>query len=427
MHSNPLVYTERVGGSSPSPPTKDFHRFRWSLSIYMSKPTISMVVFLGALTAFGALSIDMYLPALPVIAEQFGAGHGVIELTLAAFVIGMALGQLFVGPLSDRIGRKPPLIAGICVYIIASILCAFTTSVEAMTGLRLLQGLGACAAMVVSRAIVRDRYDATQSAKMFSHIMLVFGLAPILAPLIGGYILVFSIWQTIFYVLAGFGVVVLLAVLFWMQESRGEGTATSARGEHPLRALKLLAGNRQLLGYMLAAGFNGSCLFVYISGSPGLLIGHYGVSPTTFGWLFAVNSIGMVVASQVNGVLLSHFPPEKIVKATCIYAALWSTGFLVLTLADIGGLWLFLVGIFGTVASFGFIFGNSTAGALDIDHDRAGSISALLGASGFAIGALVMSMGSLLADGTAVPMVAIMCGSLILSALSYLFLAIRSE
>lgn len=390
------------------------------------KPTFGVVAMLGSLTAFGALSIDMYLPALPTMAADFGAGPGAIERTLASFLVGLAAGQLFYGPLSDRVGRRPPLIAGIIVYAAASAACAMVTTTQLLIALRFVQGLGACAALVVSRAVVRDLFDHQESARVFSMIMLVFGLAPILAPLAGGFVLVNAGWRAIFWVLTGFGLAMLVWIAMGLRETRSSATEATARGEHPLGSLRTLLGNRRLAGYMLAGACNSACLFTYISASPDLLMKQFGVSPTVFGWLFGVNALGLVAASQFNRVLLNRFRADRILAVACVVAALFGLALLAVAYSGLGGLAAVMAALFGIMSSFGFVMGNSNAGALSVDPLRSGSVSALMGASGFAVGAAAMTLASLFADGTPVPMAAVMAGALLVAAGSYYGLTFRS-
>ena len=394
-----------------------------------AKPTskFGIIVLLGSLTAFGALSIDMYLPALPAIASDFDAGPGDVERTLASFLIGLAAGQMFYGPLSDRIGRRIPLIVGIVIYVLASLLCAVAESVAAMVVLRFVQGLGACAGLVISRAIVRDMFNHQESARVFSMIMLVFGLAPILAPLAGGYLMLGAGWRVIFLVLAGFGLIMGGIVALRLGETRSDATEATARGEHPVAALRLLVRNRRLLGYMLAGACNSACLFTYISASPDLLMRQYGVSPTGFAWLFGINALGLIGASQFNRVLLARVGADRILAVACALAALLGAGLLVIAITGVGGLWAIMAALFAVMSSFGFIMGNANAGALSVDPLRAGSVSALLGASGFAVGAAAMTLASLFANGTPVPMAAVMCGSLLAAAASYYGLTQRGD
>ncbi|MBW7946153.1 MAG: multidrug effflux MFS transporter [Sphingomonadaceae bacterium] len=385
-----------------------------------------MVTLLGGLTAFGALSIDMYLPALPAIAADFGASDGVVERSLATFLAGLALGQLFYGPLSDRVGRRPPLIAGVAIYVLASVLCAFATSPNMLAALRFGQGVGACAGMVISRAIVRDVFDHQESARVFSLIMLVFGLAPVLAPLLGSYLMLVTNWRAIFVFMMLFGMVMLYAIVFRLGETRSDATEATARGEHPIAALRLLATNRKLLGYMLASACNSACLFTYISASPALLMGTYGVSPTGFGWLFGLNALGLIIASQINRAALARFHADSILAVASVAAALFGLALLAIALLDVGGLPAIMAMLFGILSSFGFMMGNASAGALSVDPVRAGSISALMGAAGFTVGGLTMTIATLFADGTAIPMAAVMCVSLMIAAMAFFGLTRRA-
>jgi DHA1 family bicyclomycin/chloramphenicol resistance-like MFS transporter len=396
------------------------------LSSVRSKPSPSLVILLGALTAFGALSIDMYLPALPAIAAEFGAGPGEVERTLASFLAGLAIGQLVYGPLSDRVGRKPPLVAGLALYIAASVGCALVATTAAMVAARFAQGLGACAALVVSRAIVRDRFDHQDSARVFSTIMLVFGLAPVLAPLVGGYVMLGIGWRGIFGLLAAFGAVVLLIVLVRLPESRSAATEATARGEHPLTALRLLGGNARLVGYMLGGAFNSACLFTYISASPEVLMGQYGVGPTAYGWLFGLNALGMVIASQINRWLLGRYPADRILAVAAVAVLVWGAVLVVIAATGAGQLAGIMAALFGVISSYGFIFSNANAGALSVDPLRAGSVSALMGATGFAVGALAMTVAGLFADGTARPMAITMATALAFACASLFGLAFRA-
>lgn len=390
-------------------------------------PSWGMIVLLGAMTAFGAISIDMYLPAMPAIGLGLDAAAADVQRTLSSLLAGLALGQLVYGPLSDRIGRRPPLLAGMIIYVVASAACALSTSIEALIVARFFQGLGACAALVVSRAFVRDRYDHQETARILSLITLVFGVVPILAPLAGGLVLTFGDWRTIFWLLAGFGVAVLVAVLLGLPESRSAATAAMARGETPLRSYVALLGKRRLLGYILAGSFNGACLFTYIATSPDLIIGTYGISPQNFGWIFGVNAVGIVIGSQINRHLLLRFTADHVLGAATVAALLWGGMMVAAAVTGIGGMWGVLVPLFLIMSTFGFMMANSTAGALSVDPDRAGSVSGLLGVASFTLGALATAAAGVLHDGTALPVALSMSFALLCSALALFLLALREE
>lgn len=387
-------------------------------------PSWGMITLLGAMTAFGAMSIDMYLPAMPSIGVDLRATPAEVQRTLSSLLLGLAAGQLVYGPWSDRIGRRIPILTGIALYVAASIWCALAADVTQLAIARFVQGLGACSAMVVSRAVVRDLYDHTETARILSLINLVFGLAPILAPLVGGLVLAFAGWRTIFWVLAGFGVAVGISVILGLKESRSAATADIAGAESPFASYRLLLRNRRLLGYILAGAFNSACLFAYIAASPDLIIGTYGVDAQHFGWIFGLNAFGLIAASQINRKLLTHWSPEQVLGVAVLAGFSFGLLFLTVALTGIGGMWGVLVSLFFVVSTFGFMFANTAAGALSIDPHRAGSISGLMGTLGFVVGAASSAAAGLIHDGTAVPVAAVMTTALGLSALALFLLAL---
>lgn len=390
-------------------------------------PSVAMIVLLGAMTAFGAISIDLYLPAMPQIGGALSASPGAVQRTLSSLFIGLAIGQLLYGPLSDRIGRRLPILGGIAIYVAASAACALAASVEILTVARFAQGFGACAALVVSRAVIRDRFDHQETARIMSLIMLVFGVVPILAPLLGGYLLTIGNWRLIFWLLTIFGVAVGLAVAFGLAESRSEETAARAASETPLGAFAALLRERRLVGYILCGALNSACLFVYLAVSPYLIIEIYGVSPQNFGWIFGTNAAGLIIGSQFNRRLLLHWPSDRILASATLLSIAVAAIMLALTVTGVGGMWGVLVPLFLILSCFGFMGSNTAAGALSVDPTRSGSISSLSGVASFGIGAVATSLGGLIHDGTARPMAAAMLAALVLSAAALFFLALRGR
>lgn len=383
-----------------------------------------LVILLGAMTAFAPVSIDMYLSALPSIQESLRASPADGQATLAAFLAGMAIGQVIYGPASDRFGRRGPVLLGAAIYVAASVACALAPNVGVLIAARFVQALGGCAGAVVGRAVVRDRFDHTETARFLSLMMLVMGLAPILTPMAGGLMLLFVGWRGIFWLLAAFGGAIGLAVALFLKESRSDETEALARSEHPARAYLALLRDRRLLGYSLAGALNGAVLFTYIASSPDLVINQYGVSPQNFGFVFAVNAFGLIGASQVNRFLLRKRPPDQVLSRSSLVACGFAVLMLLAAATGIGERWSVLPLLFLTLATYGFMQGNTMAGALSVDPRRAGSISALMGAMSFAVGAVASWAAGAFHDGTPRPMAGVMLAALVGSAASLRFLAL---
>lgn len=386
-----------------------------------------LMVLLGAMTALGPLAIDMYLPSLPTMGAELHASSAQTQATVATFLAGMAIGQLFYGPASDRFGRKPPILLGLAIYVVAGVGCALAVSAPVLIGLRFLQALGACAGAVVSRAIVRDRFDHTDTARMLSLMTLIMGLAPIFAPLIGGVLLTLSGWRSIFGFMTVVGALVGAAVLLRLTESRSADTAAQARSEHPVRAYLSLLSNRRLVGYALAAALNGATLFAYVSSSADLLIGVYHIPPAAFGWVFGLNAVAVIGASQLNRRLLRNFTPDHVLERAAYLGVAAAALLVVAALSGAGGRWSVLPMLFMVLASYGLMQGNTMAGALNLDPRRAGSISALMGACSFATGAGAAAVVGLLHDGTARPMALVILAAMSGSALMLRTLALPKK
>jgi DHA1 family bicyclomycin/chloramphenicol resistance-like MFS transporter len=385
-------------------------------------PTGGEFLLLGSLTAFGAISIDLYLPTLPDIARAFHTSAAAAQLTLSAFFVGMGLGQLFYGPLSDRVGRRPPLLFGCTLYVAASLACALAPSVALLTLGRFIQALGCCAGMVVARAVVRDRYDHRDSARIFSLLTLVLAVAPMLAPTIGAWLaLVFS-WRAVFLVLAAAGTAIGFSVLFRLDESCSEATRLKARDQHPLHTYAELLTHRRLLGYALVGALNGATLFSYIACAPDIVIDIWGFTPQQFGLIFAAIAVGVIGSSQINRRLLLHHSPDAILGIACLIAVcagglLWVVTGLAL------GKWAVIAALFAALTTNGFINANALAGALNTDPLRAGAISGLFGAAASGVGGLASALASALHDGTPRPLATVIAASLALACLSFFALA----
>ncbi|HAU67170.1 MAG TPA: Bcr/CflA family drug resistance efflux transporter [Gammaproteobacteria bacterium] len=370
-----------------------------------------LLLILGAIVAIGPLSIDMYLPALPALQGYFNTDASTVQLSLASYFIGLAVGQLVYGPISDRVGRLGPLRFGLIVYILASIACAVATSAEALVWLRLLQALGGCAGMVIVRAIVRDRFEPQEMAQVLSTLVLIMGLAPILAPLMGSQILVYFGWQAIFIVLACFGLFCLLLVMRGMEET-WQPPEKLLTGREILSTYARLLCHRRFMGFALSGGIAQAGMFAYIAASSFVYIQVYGVSTTDFGWYFGANAAGLIIASQTNARLLRRYRAEHILHFVLAFNACCGLLMLGLILADIGGLWGVALPLFAAISSLGFTFPNSTAAAMAPFGDRAGMAAALLGTLQFSLAAMASVAVGWLHDGTALPLAAVIsvCG-----------------
>lgn len=378
-----------------------------------------LVLVLGLLTALGPLSIDMYLPAFPDIRQSLGADPASVQLSLAVFFVGIAAGQMLYGPVSDRFGRKPPLYFGLALYALASLGCALAWSIEALIAFRLLQALGGGAGVVISRAVVRDRYNHNEAARVFSLLMLVMGLAPILAPLMGGYIALSLGWRWLFGLLVAVSLALLALVHYALPETlrRADSAAGLSLGL-ALANYAIVLTDRRFLGYALSNAFGLAGMFAYISGSPFVLIDLYGVAKQHFGLYFGANAFGLIALSQINARLLRSQSFDRILRLA--FGVLFACGLYLLLVGWFHWpLWMLAPGLFVSVGTFGLVGPNSAAGALVNHPERAGSAAALMGTLQFSIGALASFAVSALYDGTARPMTLVMAACAALALASY--------
>ena len=372
----------------------------------------TLALMLGSLTALGPLSIDMYLPSFQAMARDLVASPAQVQLTLAVFFVALGIGQAFYGPISDRFGRRRPLCFGLGLYVLASAGCASARSIEALVAWRFAQALGGCAGMVIARAVVRDRFDEREAARFFSLLMLVTGLAPILAPSIGGQILAFVSWRAIFWTLAGFALVGFVAATFVLPESLPPERRTEGGVATALRVYARLLRDRAFMRYALSGALVISGMFAYIFGSPFVFMQIYGVRPERFGWIFGFIALGLISSSQLNRVLLARVAGARILSRALVVTAAAGVILLVMAWTRTGGLAGMLGPLFVYIASLGFVLPNVIATALGPQGRNAGTASALLGTLQFGAGAIVGTLLGALGDGTAVPMAALIatCG-----------------
>ncbi len=348
-----------------------------------------MILVLGALIALGPLTIDMYLPALPKIADELSVSSSVSQLTLTGTLAGLALGQLIVGPLSDSLGRRRPLMAGIVLHMAASVLCVLAPDILVLGVARALQGMGAAAASVVAVAVVGDLFTGTTAATMMSRLMLVLGVAPVLAPSLGAAVLLHGSWHWVFVAL----VVVAGGLLAVAALALPETLPVSHRRPLAVRGiaatyLELLRDSRFVILVLVAAlGMSG--LFAYISAAPFVLQGHYGLDQQAFALVFAAGAIALIGSTQFNVVLLRRFSPQAITVGALTWSLLAGLVFVGLTVARVGGLFGFVIPVLTILAGMGLVIPNAPALALTRHPDAAGTAAALLGAGQFGLGAAV--------------------------------------
>lgn len=393
-----------------------------STMVLTRRKRLQFALILGSLSAFGPLSVDMYLPALPKLSESLGSPASLAQLSLTAFLLGLALGQLVAGPLSDIRGRKGPLIVSLIIYSVTSLLCAFAPSIWVLVALRFIQGASGAAGIVISRAVVRDLYTGSELTKFFTLLMLINGLAPIIAPVFGAFILNFVSWRGVFVVLFLIGVLMLLAVLFGLPETLNREKRATGGIKQTFRTFGTLIQDRVFVGYALSQAFVSAAMFAYISGSPFVLQDIFGVSPQMYSLFFAVNGIGIVLFSQITGRMASRTGETKLLMTGLVIAAFGGTSLFVITWLG-GGLLFIAPMLFLIVSAVGMVSATTTSLAMQKQEARtAGSASALLGLLPLLLGAAASPLVGLGDGTTAAPMGTVIGIAELLAISSFLFL-----
>ncbi|WP_405174084.1 multidrug effflux MFS transporter [Paenibacillus sp. FSL H8-0260] len=390
------------------------------------KQRLQLAVILGSITTIGPLSIDMYLPALPTLVDDFGTTAALVQLSLTFFLLGLASGQLVAGPLSDVYGRRRPLLIGMFIYAVSSVLCAFSPSIGLLIILRFIQGLAGSVGVVVSRAAVRDLYSGSELTKFFSLLMIVNGLGPILAPVIGGQLLRVTTWQGIFLVLFAAGIIFCLTILLRLPETLPKERRSKSGLKGTLLTFKVLLGNRKFMGYALSQGFVTASMFAYISGSSFVLQNIFAVTPQVYSLIFAVNGIGIIITGQIAGRLAGKVSETKLLLSGLL---LCTTGgvLLLLTILVGGGLIPILICLFAVVSSVGIVGATSFSLAMQDQGEAAGSASALIGLIPLLLGSCVAPLVGLGGVDSALPMAIVIACTGVLSILSYLLLVRREN
>ncbi|HLT08587.1 MAG TPA: Bcr/CflA family multidrug efflux MFS transporter [Cyclobacteriaceae bacterium] len=381
------------------------------------KENFVLILILGALCTISPFSIDMYLPGFPAIAENLGTTIYNVQLSLTAYLVGIAIGQLFYGPLLDKYGRKKPLYVGLVIYILTSIACAYTYSVDHLIVMRFLQAIGGCVGMVAAQALVRDLFPSSQTAQVLSLLTLVIAVSPMVAPTLGGYVTAHFSWKMVFWILAGITFLILIGIRWYLPAGAHPDNTISLRPRKVVYNYLTVLKNRQFLVYMTVGGIAGAAPFAYIAGSADVFINRYGVSETEYGWIFALLATAMIGSTQMNHLLLKRFSSEQIIRVSLLYQS-------VVGMAMVIGVWMQWLNVYSLIfLMFIFLTGhglnspNTAALSLEPFSKNAGSASAMMGSVRMAMGGLASAMVSIFHTGTALPMVMMMAACAVVGAL----------
>jgi len=365
---------------------------------------------MGILQAFAPLSIDMYLPSMPLLEKVFSATTAQVQITLVTFLLGYALGQSLYGPITDRFGRKPPLYASLVLFVVSSVACAITGSIHLLSLFRFLQAIGACGGAVVSRAMVRDLFPPHDLRRIFSMLVLVLGVSPLIAPFIGGYLLVWFGWKSIFLTQAALGAITLVAMHFRLAESLAPEQARPLRMDHIISSYKHLLVDRTFLGASLVCGFSSAGMFAYIASAPFVFINIYKLPPQEFGWLFGAIAAGLIGGSQVNGHMPHRIPIWQVLRVANMVQLASGLVVLLTALTGFGGMIGIFAPVFVYMCAAGFVFPNGNAIAMMRHGNMAGTASALLGTNQFTIAAITTIALGVIDNSSALPMAIVMAG-----------------
>ena len=380
-----------------------------------SKNRTTIILILGFLSAIGPFSIDMYLPGFPAIAKSLHTSIETVAYSLSSFFIGVCIGQVLCGPLLDRFGRKMPLYAGLLLYILATIGCVFTSSVQVLIVLRFFQAIGGCVGMVAPRAIIRDIFPVEESAKIFSYMILILGVSPIIAPTAGSYIITHFGWHAIFIILTVLAVLLLVAVIIWLPESKQPDPNYSLQPKPILNSFWIVLRQPQFFIYAVTGAISSAGLFAYLAGSPYVFMELFGTTEQQYGGIFALIAAGLITSSQLNNRLLKKYSSQQIVKTTLTIQTI--AGLVLFAAAAVGWLNLYstIALIFIYLSCQGFNFPNSSALSMAPFTKHAGSAFALMGAIQMGVGALASAVVGLFIPHNALPMTGVMAACILLA------------
>lgn len=354
------------------------------------------ILILSALMAFTSLSTDIYLPAMPVMANEL---QGNVELTITGFLVGFCIAQLIWGPISDHLGRRIPLVIGMVLFVIGSMGCALSTDITQIVFWRVFQALGACTGPMLARAMIRDLFSRTRAAQMLSTLTIVMAIAPIVGPLLGGQMIKFASWHAIFWLLAVIGVLMLCS-LYWLPETLPPERRVKASIRGAFETYYTLLSNRSFMRFTLSLTFYYVAAYAFITGSPFVYISWFHIDPQHYGWLFAINIVGVMSMSAVNRRLVQRYPLETLLKRAVSVATLAALTLAVGTKLNLGGVITIVATVFVFFSMNGIIAATATAAALDSAPHAAGSASALIGALQYGSGIISSLLLALFSDGT---------------------------
>ncbi len=380
----------------------------------------TIILILGTLIAIGPFSIDMYLPGFGNVAEDFGVDISRVGLTLTSYLIGIALGQLAYGPLMDRFGRRRPLIGGLILFTVTSLICAASWNLNILIAARFFMALGGCAGMVASKAIVRDLFEKKQVADVLSTLMLIMGVAPIIAPTVGGLVIGAFDWEAVFYILAAFAIIMLVLITYVLPESAKPNHTTSLRPKNILLEYVSILKNREFFIFAVARGFTMGCLLSYVSSAPFIFIEFFGLTEQQFGWVFGSNALGLILGSQINRLALKRVSLLQITVTTCVALTILTALGLGISFVEIN-FWIVYPFLFTMLFLIGFQNPNVTALSLDPFTKQAGSASALIGSIGMIFGSVASILVAELVTESVKPLLFILFGSAVCSLLLVLF------
>jgi MFS transporter, DHA1 family, multidrug resistance protein len=385
------------------------------------KNRTTIILILGFLSAIAPFSIDMYLPGFPAIAKDLGTSIEAVSYSLSSFFIGVCIGQVLCGPLLDRYGRKMPLYIGMLLYIIATVGCVFTTSVEILIALRFLQAIGGCVSMVAPRAIIRDLFPVNESAKIFSYMILILGVSPIIAPTAGSYMVTYFGWHSIFILLAVLGVLLMIAMITGLPESKQPDPNYSLQPKVILSSFRIVLKQPQFFIYAITGAITSAGLFAYLAGSPYVFMKFFGTTEQQYGGIFALIAAGLIISSQLNNWLLKKYSSEYIIKVTLLVQTIAGLVLFGAAAMNILNLYGCIALIFVYLSCQGFNFPNSAALTMAPFTNHAGSASALMGAIQMGVGALASAIVGLFTPHNAVPLTGVMAGFILMAWLLFYF------